>query len=61
MAFEIQKQIRQNATDIRDYVDDLYKWEDKLSVAGPTKPKVVFDRVTRLFIALDLKQCPNTP
>lgn len=30
MSLELQRQIRQNANDIRSYIDDLYSWEEQV-------------------------------
>lgn len=38
MSLNIQRQIRQNANDIRTYIDDLYKWEEKIE-ADPKNTK----------------------
>lgn len=37
--YNIQNQIRQNATDIRSYIDDLYSWEDERNNTKKTKPQ----------------------
>ena len=29
MSLSLQQQIKNNSTDIRSYIEDLYKWEDK--------------------------------
>ena len=31
MSFNIQHQIKKNSTDIKSYIDDLYKWEEEIS------------------------------
>lgn len=31
MSFALQQQIKNNSSDIRNYIDDLYKWEDEVS------------------------------
>ena len=39
MSFKVQHQIRQNASDIRSYLDDLYAWEDQINQSqGNKKP-----------------------
>jgi len=40
MSFKVQNQIRQNAADIRNYLDDLYSWEEEVNKNGkkPSKP-----------------------
>jgi hypothetical protein len=30
MSYKLQAQIKQNATDIRSYIDDLYNWEEDI-------------------------------
>ena len=37
MSFVIQNQIKNNSTDIKNYIDDLYKWEDDVSTQKPKK------------------------
>lgn len=37
MSFAIQNQIKNNSTDIKNYIDDLYKWEDSLSTQKQKK------------------------
>ena len=41
MSFQVQNQIRQNATDIRNYLNDLYAWEEQVNTkeAPKTQPK----------------------
>ena len=39
MSFSIQQQIRHNAVDIQNYMDDLYKWEDEVKSGDNRKQK----------------------
>ena len=32
MSFEVQNQIRRNAMDLREYVSDLYEWEQEMEL-----------------------------
>ena len=34
MSFKVQNQIRNNAADIRNYLDDLYTWEEEVNKNG---------------------------
>jgi len=38
MSFRVQNQIRQNASDIRTYLDDLFNWEEEVNKHGKKKP-----------------------
>jgi len=47
MTFRVQNQIRQNASDIRNYLDDLFTWEEEVNKHGkkttkPTKQVIFF-------------------
>ena len=37
MSIQIQKQIKDNASDIKSYINDLYNWEDEVNKSN--KPK----------------------
>jgi hypothetical protein len=37
MSFQVQNQIRQNASDIRTYIDDLYSWEEQVNTKDNSK------------------------
>ena len=39
MSFEVQNQIRQNATDIRSYLDDLFTWEEEIGNKKSKRPQ----------------------
>ena len=39
MTFRIQNQIRQNATDIRNYLDELFSWEEEANTKGKKATK----------------------
>ena len=34
MSFDLQRQIRNNASQVREYVNDLYDWEEKINNQG---------------------------
>ena len=39
MSIEIQNKIRQNAMEMREYVTDLYDWEQEMELKEKTKAK----------------------
>ncbi len=42
MSLGLQQQIKNNSTDIRNYLEDLYKWEDQKSGKPKELPQVKF-------------------
>ena len=36
MSFNIQNQIRQNSTDIKNYINDLHSWEEEITSKDKT-------------------------
>lgn len=40
MSFEIQHKIRQNAMEMREYVSDLYEWEQEMELKEKMRSKL---------------------
>lgn len=45
MSLSLQHQIKNNSTDIRSYIEDLYKWEDQKK----EKPKATIQVKAKIF------------
>ena len=43
MSIQFQRQIRNNVTEIKDYLKDLYNWEEKIENKKPKQKKAEFD------------------
>jgi hypothetical protein len=41
MSFEIQQKIKQNALEMREYVSDLYGWEQEMELKEKAKAKLI--------------------
>ncbi len=59
MSINVQAQIRNNATDIRSYLSDLYKWEDEVN--GTSAPKAQPKKKKEYEIRGDVRQSDPNP
>jgi hypothetical protein len=44
MSLNFQNNIKNNAADLRSYIDDLYDWEDKVNEVSKSKGKTVYQK-----------------
>ena len=57
MSYQIQQQIKNNAADLRNYVEDLYDWEQQMSVKEKQKKNSTAAEVNAIFSLDQFKLC----
>ena len=61
MSIQLQRQIKQNAEDIREYIDDLFAWEAEMAKKDKSTPSSNKVKSTcRIFLDDLTRQSENT-